>query len=348
MYKVGICGHFGGNHAFVDGQTVKTKVLKEELELILGTGQVMCIDTYNWKRNRLKLFFQCFLLLIKCNNIIILPAQHGVKVFVPFFSLLNKIFRRRIHYFVVGGWLPLLINQKRLLVKFLKLFDNIFVETAFIKNSLNANGLTNIQIIPNFKNLKIIKEEELQTNFSKPYKLCVFSRIMKEKGIEDAIEVISKINSSCNGVVCVLDIYGPINSEYEKEFSLLIKSSPDYINYKGVVDFNSSVEVLKNYYLLLFPTKSKTEGIPGTIIDAYAAGVPVVASKWNSAEEIVIAGKTGYVYEFDDITSFTIILEKIFDKPDVIKKMKKECIKKAKDFTPRSVIIEKLLAQYVR
>ncbi|WP_423799416.1 glycosyltransferase family 4 protein [Neobacillus sp. SAB-20_R2A] len=346
MYKVGICGHFGGDHIFVDGQTVKTKILKEELEGTIGKKQVMYVDTFNWRKKPLKLLLQCILLLKRCDNIIILPAHNGVKVFVPIFSMLNKLMRKRIHYFVVGGWLPSLISLNRWLLKFLKLFDNIFVETAFIKNSLNENGLNNIQVMPNFKNLEILDEERLQKHFSTPYKLCIFSRVMEEKGIEDAIEVVTNINSSRNGVVYELDIFGPIESEYEDKFNQLMKKSPEYISYKGVVDFNRSVEVLKNYFLLLFPTRFKTEGLPGTIIDAYAAGVPVVASKWNSAEEFVIEGKTGYIFEFKDITSFRSILEKIIDKPGMIEGMKNECLKKAEDYTPES-IITRLLSEYI-
>jgi glycosyltransferase involved in cell wall biosynthesis len=170
---------------------------------------------------------------------------------------------------------------------------------------------------------------------------------MREKGIEDAIEVVIKINSTYNEVVYVLDIYGPIESEYEEKFNLLLKNSPDYINYKGIVDFNRSVEVLCDYYLLLFPTRFKTEGIPGTIIDAYAAGVPVVASKWNSAEEIITVGKTGYIYEFEDLNSFKSILEELIDNCKSIIEIKKECLKKSKRYTPKSVISE-LLIHYIQ
>jgi len=30
VLKVGICGHFGGNHNFLDGQTIKVKSLTEK------------------------------------------------------------------------------------------------------------------------------------------------------------------------------------------------------------------------------------------------------------------------------------------------------------------------------
>ena len=38
------------------------------------------------------------------------------------------------------------------------------------------------------------------------------------------------------------------------------------------MDSEKTVKTLENYYLLLFPTKFRTEGIPGTIIDALSAG----------------------------------------------------------------------------
>ncbi|MFR3494185.1 MAG: glycosyltransferase [Blautia sp.] len=58
-------------------------------------------------------------------------------------------------------------------------------------------------------------------------------------------------------------------------------SSPQYIRYKGMVPFNQSTEVLKNYDALLFPTYYEGEGFAGTIIDAFAAGLPVIASDWK-------------------------------------------------------------------
>ena len=43
----------------------------------------------------------------------------------------------------------------------------------------------------------------------------------------------------------------------------------------------------------IFPTRFTTEGIPGSIIDSYYAGVPVLASKWNSFDDVIEDGKTG-------------------------------------------------------
>ncbi len=55
---------------------------------------------------------------------------------------------------------------------------------------------------------------------------------------------------------------------------------------------------------MLFPTKFKTEGIPGTIIDAYASGLTVVSSIWDNYNEIIDDGITGIGYEIDNYNDF--------------------------------------------
>ena len=39
---------------------------------------------------------------IHTENIIILPAQNGIKVLIPLFVILSKVLNRKIHYIVVG------------------------------------------------------------------------------------------------------------------------------------------------------------------------------------------------------------------------------------------------------
>ena len=48
-------------------------------------------------------------------------------------------------------------------------------------------GVRNAIYLPNFKKLNILTEAELFKEYSEPYRLCTFSRVMKEKGIEDAM-----------------------------------------------------------------------------------------------------------------------------------------------------------------
>lgn len=338
MYKVGICGHFGENKEFLDGQTIKTKTIAEELQTALGSQSVQTVDTYGWKNNPIALFIKCYLLIKNCKNIIILPAHNGVKAFVPLFLLLNKIFHRKLHYIVIGGWLPELLEKNHKLKNKVSKFDGIYVETHNMVEVLRKLGLKNVRYLPNFKRLDILEENTLIYSTEKPYKLCTFSRVMEEKGIEDAIDAIININKTIGRQVYTLDIYGQVDEKYSKRFEKLKKDFPEYISYKGVVNFNNSVKVLKKYFALLFPTHFRTEGIPGTIIDAYAAGLPVLTSQWDSANEIIVQDTTGFIYDFMQKSKLEELLFLVSKDPKQINKMKKNCLKKAKSYLPETVI----------
>lgn len=338
MYKIGVCGHFGFKESLVNGQTIKTKSLTEELKMILGSNEVITVDTHKWKRNPFSLFFKCILLSKRCKNVIILPAQNGIKVFVPLFLTLNKIFNRKLHYVVVGGWLPeLLKNNSRLKSQLIK-FDVIYVETESMVNTIKQIGLKNIKCLPNFKRLNILGEHNLEYPIKLPYKLCTFSRVMKEKGIEDAINAVESINNEIGKTVFTLDIYGQVDIEYEDRFEELKRNMPDYINYKGVVKFDESVEILKKYYVLLFPTHFYTEGVPGTIIDAYAAGLPIVYSRWENWSEIIDDMETGIGFDFGNYEAFKNVLRRILEDQNEINKMRVNCLLKAEQYMPNSIL----------
>ena len=102
--------------------------------------------------------------------------------------------------------------------------------------------------------------------------------------------------------------------------------------------FHQSVEVLKNYFALLFPTRFYTEGIPGTIIDAYSAGVPVISSMWESFSDMIEVDVTGFGYIFGDLDGPKKILLDIVSMPEIINNIKKSCIRRAVEYTPQSVI----------
>ncbi len=346
LKKVGIVGHFAHGREFFDGQTIKTRTLTQTLQNELGETEVCTLDTYGGLKNIVKIVFGTFKMLAKCKNIIMLPAHNGLKLFVPLLKCLNYFFHRRLHYSVIGGWLPQYVQKHRFIGKLLKGFDFIYVETKAMKSQLEELGFKNSVVVPNFKNIEILSEEELVYEHSKPFKLCTFSRVSKEKGIEDAIDAVKAINIEDGETMCTLDIYGKIDSDYEIRFSQLQKSFPKYIRYCGCVDANDSVDVLKNYYALLFPTHSKTEGIPGTIVDALCAGIPTIAKEWNSISEIVMHNQTGIAYSSDDSMALAKVIHSALDNREKINSMKVKCLHLADSFSKR-VALEVLLSNLI-
>ena len=89
---------------------------------------------------------------------------------------------------------------------------------------------------------------------------------------------------------------------------------------------------------MIFPTHYKTEGIPGTIIDAYAAGIPVVAARWNNCRDVIDEGVTGVGYELGNVHELTDCLDNIARNPKRFISMKIDCVKKAREFMPEKIM----------
>ena len=338
LKKVCVCGYFGFGNELLNGQTVKTKTISNELSKSLGTDKVVQLDTHGSIKLLLRLPFQLFKAIKRCENIVVLPAQNGVRVIAPLLVAENIFFRRKLHYVVIGGWLPEFLQNKPYLSGVLKKFHHIYVETSTMKNSLIAQGFRNIVVMPNCKELKILEKSELIYPANEPYKLCTFSRVMREKGIEDAIEAVKLVNETCGRTIFTLDIYGQVDPNQIDWFESLRLSFPYYVKYNDFIAFDKSVEVLQDYYALLFPTRFYTEGIPGTIIDAYAAGIPVISSKWESFEDVVDDQVTGIGYEFACKDRLAEVLSHVAQYPDIINSMKPACITKAEKFVPAAAI----------
>lgn len=346
MKKIGVCGRFSENKNILGGQTIKTKIFTDELIRIFGKEEIGIVDTHEWRKNPIKIFFKSLILHKNSQNIIILPGSRGVKVLPITFSFFNVFFKRKIHYVAIGGWLPEYLKKNKRIQKYFRKFAGIYVETRTMKKSLNDMGFENVIYLPNFKRLNVIEKDDLVFSKKPPYKLCTFSRVTKEKGIEDAIEAVISINEKFGTTVYKLDIYGQIDNNYKKIFKDIINKTPDYIEYKGYINFNENEAVLKNYFALLFPTYYIGEGFPGTILDAFSAGLPVIATNWKYNKEIIKNNSDGILYDFKDKNRLKIILEDIYKNPDIINEMKINCIERAKQYLPE-VVINKFIKNLV-
>lgn len=333
--KVVIIGHFGGNENFLDGQTIKTQILYDELKKNTD-WDIKKIDTYYKNKKPIKLLIQSMYYVGRFKNVIILLSGNGMKFFFPLLYILSKLVRVNVFHDVIGGNLSDYVDKFPKYKKYLNSFKVNWVETEGLKKKLVAHGIINCEVMPNFKRLPIIKFEHCIYN--EPYRFCMFSRVMKEKGIEVAINTIQSINADAGKTVCELDIYGKIDDNYKKEFETIMHNVSSAIKYKGQVQYNQSVQTIKDYYALLFPTYWDGEGFPGTIIDAFSAGLPVIATDWNCNSEIIKNKKNGILYPNSEINTLKEGIEWMIKHKTKIGEIKKMCLKDAQLYQPNKYI----------
>ena len=162
MKKAGVCGHFGFGRSLLNGQTVKTKNVTDELQKYFGDAQVAVADSCGGIKAMPRMAIDVLRLFKNCENIIMMPANRGLRVFAPLFLFYNKFYHRRIHYVVIGGWLDSFLDEHKWLVRLLKKFDAIYVESDMMKSALQRRGFENAVVMYNFKELEPLAESDIE------------------------------------------------------------------------------------------------------------------------------------------------------------------------------------------
>lgn len=290
------------------GQIVKARKMSAALEKKFNLVKIDTFFKYYWPVVIFKIIFQ--IKVLKHSAIVFLSSK-STSILFRFLNHLSCL--DKIGYFVVGGWFPIFLSSNLHLIPIYKKLKFISVEGYLMKQQLQNLGLENVIVHRNFKDNMFIIDEFNNTSkkeITEQIKLIFISRVCREKGIDVVIEAIKKINSK-GKINIKIDIYGPIDLEYENEFKSSIISP--YIFYGGILDLDSQ-DVIKsiyqeNYDFFIFPTRYIGEGVPGALIDSIKIGIPIIASDWNLNAEIVKEGFNGYLFNINNIKS----LEMIFD-----------------------------------
>jgi glycosyltransferase involved in cell wall biosynthesis len=235
-----------------------------------------------------------------------------------------------IRYIVVGGWLPDVLSNSRWLRDQCIQLDGIYVETQSMADRMTALGVGNVQLLPNFRWF----DRNMPRNYAaarRPLRLVFCARVIKEKGIEEAIASVDRLNANDSTPVVSLDVYGPVPESYRKRLEQLVAASASTI-YKGVLPMSEVYTTLQQYDLMLFPTYYSGEGFPGTIIDAFIAGLPVLASDWKYNPEIIEQGRTGAICRARSAEDLTRTLRHYIGAPQLLAEMRQHCIERAHEF----------------
>lgn len=328
MKKILLIGAFGDGTPTSSGQIIRTNVTFGELKKRYGEKNILAVNTSG---SRVKCFAELIWRLIYAKTVIVILSSNGMRVMYPILEIASRFLGKKVLNSVVGGTIKPILKAYPKCRKAMKSFHINWVQLPEMIDELKSDGIFNAEVLPNAKPLKPVKAEEIKLISNPPYKFCTFSRISKEKGIEEAVSAIKKLNE--REIVATLDIYGVPDKNYAKEFEKIMSDAPKFIKYCGVAEYDKTPELLKDYYMLLFPTTFDGEGFPGTLIDAMFAGLPVIATNWKHNGTIIIDGQTGYLYDYKDKEKLSKMMKKAISEPESVQAMREKCLEEAKKYT---------------
>jgi glycosyltransferase involved in cell wall biosynthesis len=197
------------------------------------------------------------------------------------------------------------INEQSKKVLQRLLYRVVFNNTHIIhlSKSLIENELYNLKlkgacfyIVPNGISFKEIKNIELLKRDTKKVQLIFVSNFMPEKGLFELLDAFQILKESYTNIT--LSLVGPFYKNTEKQikkyFDLNNKFNND-IQYHGALFGDEKRKILGRSDIFVFPSWFKEECFPLVILEAMAAGLPVVTTDVGVIKEIIDDGKNGYI-----------------------------------------------------
>lgn len=287
-HRVLFIGAINENKSPLGGEEYKNQLILSKLksEYI----DLKYVDTILWKKStstvyRLfkNLFFSDF------DLIVISASSVSTYRLLKLINFIRPQILKKISYLVIGGYFPVAVETGQFKNVFYEKLKCIIVEGEYLKAKLSKYLLcVPIFVIPNFKYFPRL--DFLNKGYRKLFRFVFVGRICKEKGVDLIFNAAKKIEFDFEKYQFQIDFFGPIEGEYKFNEICSYKGYLDFINYP-----EKCYKILSNYDCLLFPTLWKGEGFPGVIIDAYIAGLSIIASEWNMNSEVIKNGINGYL-----------------------------------------------------
>ena len=299
MSKVFVLGAFGYTTNQLDGQTIKTRnvydLLKERY-----AGKVSKNDTLEIRRKPW-LLFSLFANLISCKTLVLLPCLNNMTYLFPVVYFLSKIFKYEIVSICIGGWQveyflgdelykahPKQLRYNKKIKAFLPEMEKVD------KDIKELFDFTNSEVFPNFRKFQL---KEINILSGEKFRMVFMARVNKKKGYPTIFELLSRLEAQ--GIDYSMTFYGQLAEEDKEDFMSSLENGKN-VTYKGPLKPEDIHSTLSNYDVLLLPTQYYTEGFPGSILDAYIAGIPVIVTEWKHSHEFVKDGETGFIVPFDN------------------------------------------------
>lgn len=155
-------------------------------------------------------------------------------------------------------------------------------------------GCNQIAVIPSgVEDVKRHADSSIDQTFT-----VLFVGVCREtKGILDFLQIIAIANSKNKNIIG--RVVGRAFSEKE-ELAIQKMVELGVIRYDGIKTGEDKNRIFSESNLFLFPTFFEHENFPTVILEAFSAGMPVIATNWRGVKDQVINDYNGYLYEVHD------------------------------------------------
>ncbi|MBN2190500.1 MAG: glycosyltransferase family 4 protein [Candidatus Aureabacteria bacterium] len=210
--------------------------------------------------------------------------------------------------------------------KIMHIYDavDIFISPSiFLREKMSEMGFKpGIVLLPNFIELK----EYTPADSAGIRKIVYFGRLSPEKGVLTLLKAAKDIGVE-------LDIIGdgPIKGDIE---SFIRSNGLENVRLRGFLGREELREEVRESFAAIVPSECY-ENNPRSVLEAFALGKPVIASKIGGIPEIVKDNRTGLLFEPGDISGLAGKIRYALENPEKFAEMGREArLSAEKDYNP--------------
>ncbi len=127
---------------------------------------------------------------------------------------------------------------------------------------------------------------------TRPY-LLALGRLVAFKGFDCLIEAFARVAPKYPAIDLVIIGSGP-KMDFLKGLSAKVGLA-DRVLFTGRKEGSEKIAWYKGAKAFVLPSRPGNEGFPNVLLEAMAAGLPIIATRVSGAEDVVIPGITGYL-----------------------------------------------------
>ena len=231
--------------------------------------------------------------------------------------------------------------------------DRIIAPSEFMRGKLIEGGFPTQQVVymQNFAKQEILNnalESDDRTSRDNPY-LLFFGRLSREKGIDVLVDAfIAAIPSLSSNVRLVIAGDGPERQGIEEKIASAgscVSSRIEVVGYQT----GSTLQAYVERASLAIASSRCRENMPYSIVEAFAAGTPVVGTRIGGIPELVADGVTGFACEPGDVATMADAMvrgaETFLDAP-VYVRMQESCRAYVRENCSRDKFMDQLVELY--
>ncbi|MFY9527633.1 MAG: glycosyltransferase [Candidatus Acidiferrales bacterium] len=195
-----------------------------------------------------------------------------------------------------------------------RLIEYYLVPTQFARRKFIAGGLPPDKILvkPNF-----VHPDPGEGHGDRNYALFV-GRLSPEKGLQTLLTAWASLPTSIP-LHIVGD--GPLRAELEE---YVRQHGLCSVRFRGRLMWEETMAVMKKARCLILPSQCYEGALPLTVVEAFASGTPVIASRLGAMQELISDGCTGLHFTPGDAQDLACKVERVWGHPTDMAEMSKQ------------------------